>query len=404
MYIKEVNNRKSARDFLDLPRNLYKNDPSWVCPQDRDIIIQFDPVKNPFFENGEAKRWILISDSGKTIGRIAAFYNEERALAEKIPTGGCGFFECIDDRKAAFLLFDTAADWLRSKGMKAMDAPINFGENDSLWGLLVEGFTHPGMGMPYNFPYYKDLFENYGFHIFFRQYSYHLDLKKPFPERFWKIAEWISKKPDFHFEHFNWKNPDKYIKDTVEIYSEAWSVFKEDFTPLKEKTLRTAMEKARPILDPEMIWFAYHKEKPVAFFIMMPDVNQIFKELNGKMHIFNMLRFLLMKRNKKITRIRAMAAGVTPKFQNSGVESGIFWHMNEKMQFKPWYDEIELSWVGDYNPKMIALYEAVGGKRAKIHHTYRYMLDNSIPFERFMAEKIESKITTLHEKRNQETH
>lgn len=399
MFVQEVNNRRTEREFLNVARTLYKNDPSWVCPQDKDLKIQFNPTKNPFFENGEARRWILRSSSGKPIGRIAAFYNEERANAEKVPTGGCGFFECIDDRKGAFMLFNIAAEWLREKGMKAMDGPINFGENDSLWGLLVEGFTHPGIGMPYNFPYYKDLFENYGFQIFFRQFSYHLDLKKPFPERFWKIAEWISKKEDFHFEHFRWSNADKYIKDTVSIYSEAWSAFKEDFTPLKEKTLRTEMEKAKQIMDPEMIWFAYYKDKPAAFFIMMPDANQILKELNGKMHLLNMIRFLIMKRNKKITRIRAIAAGVIPRFQNSGIESGIFWHMNEKMKFKPWYDEIELSWVGDFNPKMIALYEAVGAERAKIHHTYRFILDESVPFQRFMAENVTSRIATQREKR-----
>jgi hypothetical protein len=44
-----------------------------------------------------------------------------------------------------------------------MDGPINFGERDKFWGLLTEGFIEPLFGMNYNFPYYKDLFENYGF-------------------------------------------------------------------------------------------------------------------------------------------------------------------------------------------------------------------------------------------------
>jgi hypothetical protein len=255
------------------------------------------------------------------------------------------------------------------------------------------------MGMPYNFPYYKDLFESYGFEIFFKQFSYHLDLRKKFPERFWKIAKWIGNKPDFHFRHFEWKNADKFIKDTISIYNEAWSEFKEDFTPLKEEALRIDLEKAKPILDPEMIWFAYHKDKPAAFFIMMPDANQILKLMHGKMHLVNMLRFLYFKKTRKINRTRAMVAGIIPKFQNSGLDSGIFWHLNEKMKHKKWYKEIELSWVGDYNPKMISLYEAVGAKRAKIHHTCRYMLDKDIPFERFMPHKVESKITELHEKR-----
>lgn len=388
MHLIEVTDSKTEKLFISVPKILYKNDPFWVCPLDSSIREQFDPEKNKFFAEGEAKRWVLISETNRPIGRISAFYNTRKARAEKVPSGGAGHFECINDRKAAFLLFDKAAGFLKERGLKAMDAPVNFGENDSNWGLLVEGFCHPGFGMPYNFPYYKNLFEDYGFNIFFRQYSYHLDLTKPFPERFWKIAEWVSKKPDYHFRHFTWKDKQKFIRDVIHIYNNAWSAFKEDFTPLDFATVQAGLKKARPILDPEMIWFAYHKDEPIGFFIMFPDANQILKKLNGRLTPWNLLKFIYYKKIKTITRIRAQVAGIIPKFQNSGIESGIFWHMNKKMKNKEWYKEIELSWVGDFNPRMLALYQNVGGKMAKIHHTYRYMLDPSIPFERFMPEKV----------------
>jgi hypothetical protein len=269
-----------------------------------------------------------------------------------------------------------------------MDSPVNFGENDSNWGVLTDGFTHPGIGMPYNFPYYKDLFLNYGFQIFFKQYSFHLDLTKKFPERFWKIAEWIGKKPDFHFKHFNWNESEKFIADATYIYDKAWTVLKDDYTPLDPQLLRDTMNGAKAIIDGELIWFAYHREEPISFFIMFPDANQILKKLNGKLHLWNKLRFLYYKKTNTISRIRAVAAGVIPKYQNSGVESGIFWHLNEVMKHKPWFTEMELSWVGDYNPKMISLYEAVGAVKAKTHYTLRYMIDTTVTFERFMPEKL----------------
>ena len=384
----EVTSKKTEKQFLDVPRILYKNDPFWVCLPDNDLRRIFNPQKNRNFIDGDAARWILTDEKGQLIGRIAAFYNMKKAKAEKVLTGGAGFFECINNQESANLLFNTAREWLAKKGMLAMDAPVNFGENDSNWGLLVDGFTHPGIGMPYHLPYYKDLFLNYGFNIFFKQYSFHLDLTKKFPERFWKIAEWIGKKPDFHFKHFSWKETDAFISDAAYIYEKAWSVLKDDFTPLDTQLLRETLNGAKAVLDEEMIWFAYHKDEPISFFIMFPDANQILKKLNGKLHIWNMLRFLYYKKTKSITRIRAVAAGVIPKYQNSGVESGIFWHMNEKMKHKPQYKEIELSWVGDFNPKMISLYEAVGGVKAKTHYTLRYMIDKSIPFERFMPEKV----------------
>ena len=97
---------------------------------------------------------------------------------------------------------------------------------------------------------------------------------------------------------------------------------------------------------------------------------------------------MYLKKIKTVNRIRAEAAGAIPRCQNLGLESGIFWHLNEVMKHKPWYKEIELSWVGDYNPKMISMYNAVGAKKVKTHHTYRYMIDKNIEFVRFMPEKV----------------
>jgi len=156
--------------------------------------------------------------------------------------------------------------------------------------------------MPYNYPYYKELFENYGFKVYFKQFSYHLDLSKKFPERFWKIAEWICRKPDFTFSHFNWKNPEKFINDMVSVYNSAWSTFKDDFTPLDPDDLRTVMKKAKYILDEELIWFAYYKGEPIGFFIMLPDINQVLKKINGKLHLWNKIRILYYVKTKTINR------------------------------------------------------------------------------------------------------
>jgi len=140
MTVIEVKDKKTKKAFLDVARLIYKNDPNWVCPLDNNVEAVFDPEKNNFHKHGKCIRWILTDDSGRTIGRIAAFINDKKAWHYDQPTGGIGFFECINDQKAAFLLFDTAKQWLQANDMKAMDGPINFGENDTFWGLLIEGF------------------------------------------------------------------------------------------------------------------------------------------------------------------------------------------------------------------------------------------------------------------------
>ncbi len=393
MKVTEVSTGEHRREFVSFPRRLYKGDPFWVCPLDSEAEAVFNPEKNAAFRHGVATRWILTDSGGQTIGRVAAFIDEIRSKANRQPTGGFGFFEVIESREAAFMLFDTVRDWLSARGMKAMDGPINFGENDNYWGLLVEGFMQPGFGMPYNKKYYRQYFEDYGFVTYFEQYSYHKDVAavEVFPERFRKIAEWVSKRPGYTFRHFEYKRKDKFIADIVEIYNATWSVFKEDFTPLDPAMLNSSLSQAKAFLDPELIWFAYHNDKPVAFFILLPDLNQIIRHFNGRLNLWNIVRFVWYKLTHEITRARALVAGVHPSYQNSGIESAIFLEIFKVLRRKRFYKEMELSWVGDFNPKMISIYEAIGATRAKTHLTMRYMIDSTLPFRMYRDEMEENK-------------
>lgn len=381
MQIVEVKESSTIKAFHDVARIIYKDDQNWVPPLEALEDSTFDPKKNAFFNHGNGTRWILKSDSGQVIGRIGAFYNANKAYDFKQPTGGCGFFECINDQQAANMLFDTARDWLAGQGMEAMDGPVNFGENLINWGLLVEGFMQQGFGMPYNKPYYLQLFENYGFKVYFEQFSYHLNHKEPFPERFWKIAEWVAKKPNFRFEHVSFNNIEKYIQDFVKIYEQAWARH-DNYKPVDLDDIRGMMKIAKLIADEEFIWFAYYNDEPVLLFGMIPDWNQILKKLNGKSNLWSLLKFIWYKKIRTITRSRILLMGVIPKFQGTGLESAVFWHMDKVMQRKLWINEVELSWVGDFNPKMMAIYKSVGGVHAKTHYTMRYLFDRSVPFER----------------------
>ena len=392
MRLKEVTDKYSEYLFLETPKILYKYDKNWCCPLDNQIKNLFVPGINGYLRKGEAIRWIVLDDNNEPLGRIAAFYHKEKAMANnEQPTGAIGFFECINDRTAAFLLFDKAKEWLTSKGMEAMDGPVNIGETFMYWGLLVKGFMPPGFGMNYNFPYYKDLFEEYGFKLYFRQYTFHIDLNIPFPERFWKIADWVAKKPGFTFEHFSFKNQRKYLEDICTIYNKAWSEFKDDFNPLIYDDVYDSFKSAKPIIDENLVWFAYHEGEPIAVFIMYPDVYQIFKHFNGKMNIWNMIRFLYMRKRNKITRIRTMIAGVVPHYHNSGIESAILAKYRDvvlKQKSYHHYREVELSWTGDFNPRMQSIFLKTGAEWAKTHYTYRYLFDRNKEFKRFMPENV----------------
>lgn len=376
MVLIEVKNKKQAKQFLDVARLIYKDDKNWICPLDVMVEAVFDPAENVFFTHGEATRWVLLNEQGQLIGRVAAFINRKKAFNFEQPTGGMGFFECINDRETAYFLFETCKTWLVERGMEAMDGPINFGENENFWGLLVEGFMRPSFGMNYHHPYYRDFFESWGFRPYFEQVTNHLDLKKPFPERFWKIADWVRQRPGYSFRHFSWKKSEQFILDFKTIYDDAWQ-FHENFTPINPKLLLKSLEEFKIILEEEFIWYAYHDDEPIAFLVMIPDANEIFCHFNGKIGFFGKLKFWVLRKKKIFTRTRITVMGIRPKYQRSGIEAAIFWHMDKVMKKMPNYNEVELSWVGDFNPKMRQLHEAVGGHFAKRHITYRYLFDKS---------------------------
>ncbi len=383
MNIVEVSDRKSRTAFLRVPKLLYRNDENWVCPLDKEIESIFDPAGNVYFNHGEAARWILYNPEGDLIGRVAAFIDRQTAFKQEQPTGGMGFFECIDDTTAAFILFDQAMKWLKERGMEAMDGPINFGETDKYWGLLVEGFTHPSYEIAYNPPYYRTLFETYGFQTYYKQEGFHLNVREPLPPRFRRIAEWIALKPGYEFRHFEWREMERYVRDFVTVFNEAWASFKVNFEPLETDYIRRTLKKARPILEEEFIWLAYHEGRPIAIYLMYPDVNMILRHLNGRLHPFAMIRFQMLKWRKTMTRARGVLMGVIPGYQGLGVEAGIILNLVRVFEKKKHYQEIEFSWVGDFNPRMRKIFLSVGSVSAQHDITYRYLFDRNAPFRRY---------------------
>jgi len=378
-----VNDSNTRKKFLDVARIIYKNDNIWVCPLDNEIEAIFDPGKNPYYKHGEAVRWFMENDNNQLIGRIAAFIDNNLAFSYEQPTGGIGFFECINDKPSAFLLFDTAREWLKAKGMEAMDGPINFGETDKYWGLLTGGFSHPSFEVPYNPPYYQDLFESYGFNTYYKMEGFHLDIRKPLPERFQKIAEWVANKPGYQFNHFTWKEQEKFTHDFAAVFNEAWSSFKVHFEPLEAEYIRSVLRKAKPFIDEEFIWLAYFEGKPIAIYLMFPDINQILKHLNGKLNLFSMIRFLYLKKQNTMTRAKGLLMGVIPKYQGLGIESAFILKIREAFKKKPHYNEVEFSWVADFNPKMRKIFISVGSVPVKNYITYRYLFDRNKVFKRY---------------------
>jgi hypothetical protein len=385
MKIIEVTDSATKKEFLLFPVTLYKHEPNWIRPLDSDIEDVFNTKINKYFRHGSCTRWILKDDKGETIGRVAAFINNKTAKTTDFITGGMGFFECINDKEAAFLLFDTCKRWLQEKGMEAMDGPINFGERDKWWGLLVDGFIEPNYCMPYNFPYYRDLFEAYGFKVYFEQYTYHRTVEAPLPDLYAEKADRIARDSKYTFEHIKKSKLAKYAEDFRYIYNKAW-VKHSGVREMPKAQAMSIMKQMKPVVDEDLVWFAYYDQEPIAFFIMIPELNQVVKHLDGKLKgkfdIVAKLKFLYYKWTGVCKKMFGVAFGVIPEFQGKGLEGAIVMAAAKKIQPRARYTDFEMNWIGSFNPKMIKICESVGSKVLKTHHTYRKLFDESKEFKR----------------------
>lgn len=382
MQLFPVTDSASEKEFLTVPLYIYKGDSNFIRPLDKDVREVFNPKKNKAFRSGECFRWILKDSDEKLVGRIAAFVNKKyKNKGDQQPTGGIGFFECINNQQAADMLFDVAKSWLMQRGMEAMDGPINFGERDRWWGLVTEGFKPPIYLMNYNHPYYASLFENYGFKNFYNQICWHLFVQTKLNEKFAEMDEKYNSNPEYKTIHVRKKELQKFATDFSIIYNKAWAKH-EGNKELSKSVAYKMFKTMKPVIDENLIWFVYHNDQPIAFWVNLPELNQIFRYLNGKFHFFAKLKYLWLKRKGICDKFTGIVFGVIPEYQGKGIDYYMIVEGAKVIQSKTDYNELELQWQGDFNPRILNISKNLGASHSRILTTYRYIFDRSREFKR----------------------
>lgn len=377
-----VNSDKLIQEFLRLPLHIYKNDENYIRPLDEDVESVFHKSTNKFYEKDQCIRWVLRNSNGETIGRIAAFINRYTAYSFEQPTGNIGFFECITDKAAAFTLFDAAREWLTNKGMKAMDGPVNLGSRERWWGLLVDGFHPPSYCSNYNLPVYQTYFEEYGFQIFFKQYTYIRNAMEKLNKVYYAVAGRIFQNGHYKFTTVNKKQLSKFIDDFRSVYNTAW-VNHEGIGEMTREEADKLIRSMLPVIDEKIGWFAYYKNEPIGFFLSIPELNELFvKYCRGKLTLGGKLALLYNKWRGNCKTMYGLIFGVVPEHQKKGVEVAMIVSASESLLKRNVYQTVQMNWIGDFNPRMMHVAEQIGASIYKTHHTYRFLFDRQQEFKR----------------------
>jgi hypothetical protein len=173
----------------------------------------------------------------------------------------------------------------------------------------------------------------------------------------------------------------QFAKDFTAVYNKAWAGHG-GLKQMEEKTVIAMFNSMKPIMDEKISWFVYYKNEPIAFWLNIVDLNQWFKYLNGRFDWWGKLKFLWVKTTKKNKKFNGIIFGVIPEFQGIGVDAFMILEGANVIQEQLHYEDYELQWIGDFNPKMINIAENLGTHVSRKLITYRFLFNRDMPFER----------------------
>lgn len=382
MQIAEVHSQRDWKDFHQVAHYIYRRDPHWISPIYKDIEKTFDPASNKVLAHGEAKVWLLRNDAGKPIGRIAAFFDAKRNSLRDFPLGSMGFFECINNDEAADLLFDTAENYLRERGMKAIDGPVNFGERDRFWGLLTKGWYQPIYQENYHPPYYMRFFERRNYQPQEQIFTYSGRVENFHFDRILGMGQKIRERYGVTTRAIDPGKLDEFAGYFAEVYNQAFRDFPY-FKPLQQAQVAQVFQQMKPVMDPRLVCFSFADGKPVGFCALMPEINDFLRYAGGKLNIWTLPRFLWRKFFLRPQKIKGVAFGIVPEWQRRGLFACIVEHLYllDNRANAANYDQILLATIRGHNQAMNNVVQNLAVKVQRVHLAYRKMLVDDIPFE-----------------------
>ncbi len=363
--LKKVESAGETRRFIRFPHQIYSPASPWVAPLDSERKAFLNPETNPFFDHAEVEYYLALGGSGETLGRIAAVVDRDHNRFHQEKTGFFGMFECVNDPQPAALLLDAAERWCGDRGMDRMRGPMNLSTNHE-FGLLVDNFDDPPvLGMPYNPPYYADLFHQWGLKKIKDLVSFHIQLTV-IPDYLQRAVSLIEKRNRFTVRPLQMDRFEREIDVLWEIYNAAWEA-NWGFVPMNHQEFAFTARQMKAVVDPRLCFIAEVQGKSAGFSLTLPDVNQALKPMQGKLFPFGWLKFILGKR--RINRHRIITLGVKKQYQRLGIDAVFYYKIYRQLleMKKPF---VETSWVLEDNQAMIGPIERIGAVLYKRHRLY----------------------------------
>ena len=374
LVVRPVRSAADRKAFLDVPYRLYADERHFVPPLRMDQKNVLDPKKNPFFEHGTVERF-LAERGGEVVGRVAAIENGQHLAKYADGNGFFGFFDTVDDYAVAEALLDAAAGWLRERGLTGVRGPTNPTMND-VAGLLVGGFDRPpSILLPYNFPYYRDFLERWGFERAMTMWAFYVHEAYINKDRMARGAQIVQRRnPGITVRSLDPARFDADVAAAMRIYNRAWAENWGHVPYTEHEALHLAKE-MKPVIEKDLFLFAELDGEPIAFAVSLPNLNQALKHLpRGRLVSTGLPKVLGTWKLGGVYEIRMALMGVLPEHRNLGLDALLI-HQTIVNGQRDGYQAAELSWVLDVNKPLINALEKLGCTRDKEYAMFEAALE-----------------------------
>ena len=364
-----VETKKQRAEFIDFPHDLYIGDTNYV-PElfvGQDDLL--NPAKHPFYKHSSAQLFLAYIDN-KIVGRIAAIWNNPHNEFNNVKEGQFGFFDCINNQEVANALFDTAKNWIKEKGGEKIVGPINLSTNETC-GLLIEGFDMPPVAMmTYNYPYYQELIDNYGFEKQVDLRAYNI-LTKNANMRSVLLMDRLEerlKRSGIILRQIDLKNFASEAEKIKVVYNKAWDK-NLGFVPMSDDEFAWIAKDLKMIVDPKYCLIAEKEGEIVGFAVGIPNINEILINIKrGRLLPTGIFKLIFGR--KKIKSLRVMMLGVLEEYRKLGIEACLYGRIIKNAQMYG-IDGAECSWMLDHNYMMNHAIEQINGELYKRYRIYQ---------------------------------
>ena len=364
--IEKVDTRDTLNDFIRLLWPLYKEDPSWVPPLILERRSQLSP-KNPYFEHATYSSWVAYRDD-KPVGRISAQVDQLHLEQYQDAKGFFGMLESENNSETFQTLLATAENWLREQGMRRIAGPFNLSINQEL-GVLVEGFdTPPAVMMGHARPYYGERIEACGYGIEKDLLAYTIDADFEHPRAMQAILARTKNRIETRFlRKSEFKEELNLIRD---IFNDAWSQ-NWGYVPWTDHEFQHLGKDLKMLVEEDLVQFASVDGETAAFMVILPNINEIIRDLNGRLLPFGWLKILWRLKVKYPQSARIPLMGVRRQYQDSMIGAGLAFSVIAGLQspaIKHGIKKLELSWILEDNKSMRNILDSINGR---VYKTYR---------------------------------